>query len=175
MSYINSIYNRAFVGECVIASSNDEKPILATDGLNSCIGFAGRARDSEFGFLVHFYGPNQVDDFYSNGVRLLSDLNGKGTFECVIKGGCIKTSCSKKIVDKIKSNCKNSSINFDIIKEYPLSEKIGVLKTLSLDTRTGEFGEYTVSDDPNPRELSEEDEKRIQTFDIAEKLTYIKI
>ncbi len=35
------MYNVAFMGETVFGSSLDENPILATDGLRSCIGFAG--------------------------------------------------------------------------------------------------------------------------------------
>ncbi len=174
MLALESLYNRAFIGECTIGSSRDDRPVLATDGLNSCIGFSGWNEETTIAFMVHFYGPKQVDDFFKNGVSLLAKATGstKSRFKCVLKGGCIKTSSSREIVERIKAMCKDSSLIFEITKEYPMSDKIGILKTLSLDTRTGKFGEYNKYEDVNPMQMSKESENRENSFDLLEKLIY---
>jgi len=163
-----SLFNQAFVGEAVFGSSQDKKPILATEGLRSCIAFAGRDASEKIGFLAHFMGPDQVDGFYSQGIKILEGLSKKTelVFDCVLIGGSKKTVFSEKIIDKLKAGFSSyPNITFRIIHEEKPSEKFD-LKSLSFDLRDGTYGKYNIEDDPDPRIKTKEDESRVRTNDL---------
>ena len=167
-----SLYNRIFMSEAGFCFHNDPHPILSTDGLRSCIGFAGWEPNKKIGFLVHFFTPEQVVDFQNRGIQILSEMTemDSSTFDCVTVGGCLKTSYSLKIVEAIRAIKLPSHLSFQV-KEEPIS-KTFELKSLSLDTRTGDFGEYRVEEDPDPRELEEDEKQAYLGIDSLNKLSY---
>lgn len=169
-----SEYRRVFMGEAVIYAAKEHPVVLATDGLRSCIGFAGWSPDRQVGFLVHFGGPMQVHDFYDRGVRKLSEqCSGiPSLFQCAIRGGCEKTSASKEIIEALQEGLQSCSIQFQIIHHEPLSPSF-ILKSLSLDTSLGTFSDYDSSMDPHPRQKTAEEQARDLTFSSFEELAYL--
>lgn len=175
------LYHRIFVGEAVIHTPEDHDEILATNGLCSCIAFAGWEPDKKIGFLVHFGGAEQVADFYSRGIELLTRKCGAkdlSTFQCAIRGGAEIIRCSPEILQAIKKELHtHERIRFEIIDEAPLSNlpRDHVFqnpKSLSLDCRSGRFSEYNIDEDPEPRVKTPEEEAKDIKFSIFEKLIY---
>ena len=169
-----SPFHQAFMGEAVFGASDDDKPVLATDGLRTCIGFAGWDPEEKIGFLAHFAGPKQVDGFYSEGVKRLLALSKKTNrvFECALIGGYERAAYSREIVEKIKAGLDSvPNTEFRIIHEEPPTPKY-VLKSLSLDLRDGKFGSYNSEEDPEPREKTESYLKRAATFDATDVLDF---
>lgn len=167
-------YHRIFMGEVVIHSQKDHHVVLATDGLRSCIGFGGWEPEQKVGFLVHFGGPMQVHDFYSRGIKILSEkcLKQASVFHCAIKGGCEKTSASKEIVEAIRQGLNSCPyVQFQIVEEEPLSEKF-TLKSLSLYTENGVFSDYDSASHLNARQKTIEEQARDLTFSSFEQLVY---
>lgn len=174
MSSALSQYKPVFMGEAVFGSAKDPSPVLATEGLRSCIGFAGWDSVQKIGFLVHFGGPSQVTDFYQRGFKILAELSKGGccTFSCVLKGGSQKTYTSGEIIAEIKKGLRSSpDISLEIVAEE-VPSKGYELKSLSLDTRDGTFGGYDSSEDVSPRRRTEEEEARLGTFASMEMLFY---
>jgi hypothetical protein len=170
---LDSPYNLAFVSEAVFGSSKDKQPILATDGLRSCIGFSGRDALQKIGFLAHFMGPAQVDEFFATAPKVLASLacdpKASLVFDCDLIGGSEKTSASKEIIKKIKTYIATSPIGiiFRIKREEPPSKGF-VLKSLTLDLRDGTSGTYDPENDPSPRKRTSEEEARIGSMDLFE-------
>lgn len=173
-----SLYKQAFAGEAVLGTAQDPNPILATDGLRTCIGFAGIDRAQGIGFLVHFVGPLQVDCFYDEGVKKLIEMSKNTTlvFNCIIRGGCSKASASVEILQKIKSSLhlRHPLVEFCIIEEEEPSKNF-TLKSLSLDLRSGAFGHYSPMDNLAPREKDSKYEERTKTFALFEELEFPEV
>jgi len=168
-------YHRIFMGEAVIHASNNPNITLVTNGLISCIGFAGWEPQKKIGFLVHFGGPKQVKDFYSNGVEMLSKKCGVSdlsTFICAIRGGYEKTPASQKILTAIKSDLlSHERIQFKIIDQTQMSKSFAQ-KSLSIDCYKGQFTDYNIENDPSPRLKTPKEEARDLTFSSIEELVY---
>jgi len=180
-SFPKSLYHRIFAGEAVIHTPEDPYEILATNGLCSCIAFAGWEPHKKIGFMVHFGGAAQVADFYSRGIELLSSKCGRedlSTFQCAIRGGAEKIRCSPEILQALKKELHtHESIRFEIVQEDPLSDlsKLTVFqnpKSLSLDCGSGIFSDYNIDEDPEPRVKTPEEEAKDIKFSIFENLVY---
>ena len=173
-----SLYKQAFTGEAVLGTAQDHNPILATDGLRTCIGFAGIDRTQRIGFLVHFAGPLQVDCFYNEGVKRLVEMSNKSAlvFNCIIRGGCSKAKSSLEILEKIKSGLHqhDSIVEFCVTEEEEPSKNF-TLKTLSLDLRSGAFGHYSAVEDLAPRQRDSRYEERTKTLSLFEELEFPEI
>lgn len=168
-------YHRIFMGEAAISFQESRYKSLATDGLISCIGFAGYDYQKNIAFLVHFGGPKQVDDFYSKGIVLLrpnSCDDERLHFQCAIRGGWMKTCASLQILDKLKSGLiSHPNVRFEIVEEDPPSE-IAVSRSLAVNCANGEFSEYDSKNDQERREKTPKEEARDLTFSPFEELWY---
>jgi hypothetical protein len=167
-----SSFYRVFMGEVAISMPQNPK-ILGTDGLISCIGFAGWDPNKHIAFLVHFGGQNQVDDFYSRGIEiLLSSGNGNFNFDCAIRGGCQKTSASFEILEKLREGLdRHPHVKFHIKYEIPPSPNF-TSKSLSVNGFSGEFSSYNIDNDLNPRKKTSEEEARGSGFSLVDELEY---
>lgn len=169
----DSSYFRVFMGEAVMHLGGPSNPILATDGLCSCIGFAGWEPIQKIGFLVHFGGPKQVTDFYTRGIRILSDKTSGASslFHCILRGGSASYPISAEIRQAIHDGLElHESIRFEIIKSASFDGENP--QSIALDLPQGIFDGYDHRKDPNPREKTEKENARDLTFSIYEELYY---
>ena len=177
-SIINTPYERAFSGEIVFGSSNKYKYMLGSNGYRSCIAFSGWNPETTVGFLAHFVVPEQVDEFYYRAVPYIIDSIPKDsfvppfTFECCLLGGSNKTNASAEIINKIKNGFNlDKNVCFKLVKEEVPTEKF-VLKSLSLNTKNGKFGEYDPQLDSNPRKLTKIEIDRASDISEFNKLIF---
>ncbi len=154
-----TVYGHALMGEMLIAQGDTEPKKLVTDGLISCISFAGWNPDTKTGFLTHFSHPKQVIQFYSEGIPLIQERTNviDALFQCKITGGFTKAKYSHEMLKILKETLTSElAIDLEIVEETPPSDQ-PIAKNLSLDLTDGSFGEYNPSENLDHRSPSPAD------------------
>lgn len=148
---------RIFMAELGIYTE-DTATSIGTDGLISCIGFAGWSRETRTGFLAHLSTPEQVEDFYKRGITQLKIATSPEKpieFSCKVVGGWERARYSRKIREFLFENpLEDELVNLKIIEDSP-PISCPTPRSLSVNLSDGSFGEYTPS--PTDRSLSTED------------------
>ncbi|MEK6827095.1 MAG: hypothetical protein AABX99_01265 [Nanoarchaeota archaeon] len=154
-------------GEFGITRADDIKPILATYGLATCVGFVGWNPKQKIGFLTHYDAMTKLSESFDYLIDcVLKQSQGKSSeFDVRLVGGWDN---SDPIIEFLKSNLgKNKNIKMKLIKED--IGRSGLVKSVALDTRTGKT--YSYFPKLNPFHTRTEENFDLFNHSIA-KLTY---
>ena len=127
--------------EAGITCSEEEHPVLATYGIGPCVAIAGYEPNLKIGFIAHVdeLTSNPSQTIVGNLERVSSDQN----YEVTLIGGNEETSREnvQKIIDNFTLNNLNPQIKFEIVDNELYEEDLNI-KSIALDTRTGELYDY---------------------------------
>lgn len=116
------------------------KPVLATYGLATCIGFAGWDSEQKSGFLAHYDFLTKLPESFDYLIYCISNqICKQSKFDVRIIGGWDK---SDLIIDFLKSRLdKNSEIKMKLVEEDTGMSRL-LVRSVALDTRTGQIYSY---------------------------------
>jgi hypothetical protein len=123
-----------------ITKARDRKPILATYGLATCVGFVGWSPEQKVGFLAHYDALTKLPESFDYLIDcvLKQSQNKSPEFDVRLIGGWDE---SDSIIEFLKSNLnQNRKIKMNLIEED--IGRSGLVKSVALDTRTGKTYSY---------------------------------
>ena len=128
-----------------VSKADSIKPVLATYGLATCIGFAGWDPLQKIGFLTHYDYYTKFPESFNYLMDCISKQSQYPKFDVRIIGGWDKSS---EIITFLKSNLNNSkNIKMRLIEE-DTGMSNAIVRSIAIDTRTG--GTYSYFPKLNP-------------------------
>lgn len=153
--YRTPIIAEALMGEAVFTHANAIRPIVATYGCGPCIALGGYDPTNKNAFIVHLTNENEI----LNDGKLLTDTISKlaqttitQSMQIHLRGGY--RGWSENMIDAIKDWVKTNEMTIasDETMFSPLEMDS---KSLLIDSRTGEIGEYDPLTNPHRRHFDE--------------------
>ncbi len=163
------------VSEAAFSSADNRKPIVATDGLATCIGVAAYDRTNKQGFVVHFA---RDDEVVESGNQLIETLLKSAEkpietpVEVHLRGGIAGLSVplaeeiERWVESAAKKGCPMKIVSSEILLHGLFNDQgMPNLDSLSLDTRDGSVSSYDREKNPYA-----EPRKQIQNAKEADEL-----
>lgn len=161
----DALIAEAFQSEAVFTHACDQKPVVATYGCGPCVAVGGYDSVNRTAFVVHFATPNEVIHCGNKIIDTLLALTKKTVTAqtpilIYLKGG-------HKGMSEMTLSCIKTLITL-----YPqLPMKIGSEdtlcydaegKSLLIDSRTGEVGDYDPLLNPDRRKYTRQDKRHVE-------------
>lgn len=146
--------------EAAFTTAADCKPILATHSCNTCIAIAGFEVKNKMAFLIHVAFDREL---VASGDAILSNIAKfmrkriESPIEIHLRGGV--EGLSDKSVRYIKNIWMKAraDLPMKLVSEDILSDDINSSKSLFIDSRNGEIGDYNPRQDPFTRKVTKDD------------------
>lgn len=151
----------ALQSEAVFNQANDEKYIVTTYGCGPCVAVGGYDETNKIAFVVHFANAGEVKKcggiiFYNILRLVLKPL--EQPIKLYIRGGEDGISESENIREAIRVWMRQRE---DLLMKIVLDEKNDQeSKSLSINSRTGEVGDYDPKKNPYARKIGQDEEMR---------------
>ncbi len=169
----------ALMGQMVITTAYDPKPIVATDTCGPCIAVGGYDATNEFAFVIHFTDPSELR---TSGDKILSEINKhikvqpQSPIKVYLHGGILNDADAEQTRTAIKKWLNDLPISTKIVSEKATQDTHECFlpnykgQSLLIDSQTGNIMEYNHKLNPyspelQPDDQSEEDES--ETYEIS--------
>lgn len=143
------------VNEAAFSNALDQKPIVATDSLATCIGIAGYESESRSGFVIHISTEDNLEASKEMLIEKIMQLSMKYPIQLHLRGGIkglsepLMEAIERWIKSASEKGCQMVVVSKEVLTEGLLSSS-GVPNTMSisLDTRNGAVSSYDCSINP---------------------------
>lgn len=145
----------ALQSEAAFTRASDSKYVVATYGCGPCVAVGGYDKTNQSSFIVHFATPNEVDKCGGNifyNISLLAKKPLEVPIQLHLRGG--QTGASGATIAAIKIWMRQRhDLPMTIVSEDVLDK--GFAKSLFVNSKTGEVGEYDPKLNPHHRTFDE--------------------
>lgn len=128
-----------------VTSADDKNPVLGTKGMGPCLAVAIYNPTTKTGTLAHFDTNTDTGSL----TKMVDAVRGQGgVLEVHLAGGELGSLHSHRLVEEVVDRLKSESDM--VIKSADIMNPTGSLKSLALDTRTGEISNSFMGSQLNP-------------------------